>query len=285
MQYRSRDGDMDIKNNIVYVTFKETRKAVIRKIKLSQYLGDDYGCPVCGVRLKSFKPIWKSYRRKTAEMGYVYPLSSIETFNEDAYSCPSCDASDRERLFALFFDEVFRGFDQGPRRRLVEFAPSTALRRRLSRHPQVAYRSADIIRQTVDDRVDITDMALYPNNSIDIFLCSHVLEHVEDDRKAMQEMFRALRPGGFAVVMVPLIHGVEETHEDPAFNTPELRWKYFGQDDHVRQYGKTDFVKRLTSAGFHVDQLGADYFGPDVFRRAGIAQDSILYVARKTVPS
>jgi SAM-dependent methyltransferase len=104
---------------------------------------------------------------------------------------------------------------------------------------------------------------------------------VPDDRKAIGELFRTLRPGGFAIVMVPLIHGVEATHEDPAINTPELRWKYYGQDDHVRQYGKSDFVDRLTAAGFRVDQIGVDHFGAEAFRRAGIAPDSVLYVARK----
>ena len=72
----------------------------------------------------------------------------------------------------------------------------------------------------------------------------------------MREMFRTLRPGGVAVVMVPLVHGVEETDEDAAIDTPELRWRYYGAGDHVRQYGKADFVKRLTETGFRVDRLG-----------------------------
>jgi hypothetical protein len=81
--------------------------------------------------------------------------------------------------------------------------------------------------------------------------------------------------------MVPIVHGVEETHEDPAIDTPELRWRYYGSDDHLRQYGKADFINRLTAAGFEVDQLGAATFGKESFRCAGIAPDSILYVARK----
>jgi SAM-dependent methyltransferase len=276
---------MRFKDNAVYVSFKEAKKALIRRIRLPQHLGDEHCCPVCGTHVKAFKPIWKSYIRKVNETNYVYPLSSVETFNAQAYSCPACDASDRERLYALYFDEVNAALDQSRPHRLVEFAPSPALRRRLRGYAHIAYRSADLFRQAVDDRIDITDMAAYPTGSVDIFLCSHVLEHVPDDRKAMGELFRTLKPGGFAIVMVPLIHGLDETHEDPAINTNELRWKYYGQDDHVRQYGKADFVKRLTAAGFQVDQIGVDHFGADVFERAGIAPDSVLYVARKSVPS
>jgi SAM-dependent methyltransferase len=274
-------GDMRLKDNAVYVTFKEAKKAFIRRLKLPQYLGDEYCCPVCGTHVNAFKPIWKSFIRKVRETNYVYPLEAVETFNAQAYSCPACDASDRERLYALYFEELNSSLDQGRPLRLIEFAPSPALQRKLRGYPSISYRSADLYRQVVDDCVDITNMACYPASSIDIFLCSHVLEHVPDDRKAIGELFRTLRPGGFAIVMVPLIHGVEATHEDPAINTPELRWKYYGQDDHVRQYGKSDFVDRLTAAGFRVDQIGVDHFGAEAFRRAGIAPDSVLYVARK----
>jgi SAM-dependent methyltransferase len=271
---------MRFKDNAVYVTFKETRKALIRRIKLPKYRGDAYCCPVCGTSLKAFKPIWKSYIRKITENNYVYPLSAVETFNAESYSCPACDASDRERLYALYFEEVLGAVHRHQPLRMVEFAPSPALARKLRGHPRISYRTADLYRQTVDDRIDITDMG-YVTGSVDIFLCSHVLEHVPDDRKAMGELFRVLRPGGLAIVMVPLIRGVDETHEDPSINTPELRWKYYGQDDHLRQYGKIDFVKRLAAAGFQVDQIGIEHFGADTFRRVGILPNSILYVARK----
>ncbi len=270
------------KHSAFYVTLKEARKSLLRRIKLPRYLGSKFQCAVCDTRLNAFKPIWKSFRRKIEETGYVYPISSIETFNFDAYACPACDASDRERLYALYFDRMFHTLDRRRRYRLVEFAPSRALSRRLKTYDFIEYRSADLFRRTVDDRVDITDMRSYDDSSVDFVLCSHILEHVRDDRKAMREIFRILRSGGIAVVMVPIIRGVEETHEDPAIDTPELRWKYYGLDDHLRQYGKADFVDRLTAAGFEVDQLGIATFGDEAFTRAGIALDSVLYVAHKS---
>jgi SAM-dependent methyltransferase len=271
-----------VKRNVAYVALKEARKALIRRIKLPQYLGDRHECPVCGTGLAAFKPLWKSYRRHTAEAGYIYPLSQVETFNIDAYSCPACDASDRERLYALYIEDAFRR--DPPRRglRMVEFAPSPALQKKLRSYPFIDYRSADLFRNNVDDRqVDITDMHQYADGAFDIFLCSHVLEHIPDDRRAMRQLHRILSPEGFGIVMVPLVHGVEETHEDPAIVTDQQRWKYYGSGDHLRQYGRRDFLDRLNAAGFAVQRLSIDDFGADRFQRAGIAEDSILYVVRK----
>jgi SAM-dependent methyltransferase len=273
----------NLKHNAIYVAFKERRKAIQRRLRLPQYLGGDHSCPVCATNLRAFKPIWKSFHKNIALHGYIHPLTSIETFNTSAYSCPACDASDRERLYALFFDREFSALDRGRRYRLVEFAPSVTLRRKLNSFPFIEYRSADLFRKTVDDRIDITDMKPYGDGSIDVFLCSHILEHVPDDRKAMSELYRILKPGGFGIVMVPLVHGVEDTQESPDINTEALRWKYYMSGDHLRQYGTRDFVKRLSAAGFQVDQLGIKYFGEETFGRAGIAADSILYVVRKPV--
>jgi SAM-dependent methyltransferase len=110
-----------------------------------------------------------------------------------------------------------------------------------------------------------------------------VLEHVGDDRKAMAEIFRVLRPNGFAVLLVPLVHGVDDTIEDPAIITSQQRWGHYGSDDHVRQYGKRDFIDRLVAAGFRVDQVDIAHFGEEAFRRAGIAPDSVIYVVGKGV--
>ena len=269
-----------IKHQVWYVALKEGRKAVRRRLALRRFRGDDHQCPVCGTRLNGFKPIWKSWWRAIAEHHYRYPVTAIETFNANAYSCPACDASDRERLYALYLDRIAATLDRSRRYRFVEFAPSMPLRRRLRRLPFIDYRSADLHRRSVDDRIDITAMG-YGDASIDMILCSHILEHIPDDRKAMREMLRVLAPGGLAIVMVPLIVGLDETLEDPAINTRALRWTHYGDGDHVRQYGKRDFLDRLRAAGFTVERLGIDEFGAETLRRAGIAENSELIVARK----
>lgn len=270
-----------IKRSAPYLAFRQWNKAVRRRLKLPSYRGTTYRCPICGTGLNAFKPMWKSYWRDVEKYGWVHPVAAMETFNVGAYSCPCCDASDRERLMALYLERAFGGLDPQRRYRLIEFAPAHALHRAIRRYPFIAYRSADLMRSDVDERADLTDLRGYDDASVDIFLCSHVLEHIPDDRKAMSELHRVLKPSGFGLFLVPLLVGVDETHEDPNLTTIAERWKFFGMGDHVRQYGRRDFVDRLRSAGFQVDQLGIDFFDAEAFRKAGIADNSVLYVVRR----
>src|SRR5215468_5815875 len=160
------------KNSLLYVTLRQWDKALRRKIQLGKYRGTEFRCPVCGVALSAFKPGAVSYERMLREHGYIYPLDAIETFNVAAYSCPSCDASDRERLYALYLDRAFSSHAPGRRYCVLEFAPSPGLSRKLKRMPFVDYRSADLYRNNVDDRIDITDMRGYPDAAFDVVLCS-----------------------------------------------------------------------------------------------------------------
>jgi SAM-dependent methyltransferase len=268
------------RQSLIYDAVRKRGKVLKRAMRLPRYLGTEYQCPVCGVGLRAFRPMWKSYWRDVKIYRPVHPAESMETLNLEAFTCPRCDAFDRDRLTAIYLENAFAGFDRNRTYHLLEFAPGDALFKKLKSHPFIAYRSADLSRKTVDERVDMTDMAAYADGSLDIMLCSHILEHIPDDRKAMYEMRRVLKPDGFAIVLVPLVVGVDETHEDPSMDTPELRWKYFGMGDHVRQYGKRDFIQRLEAAGLNVEQLGTEHFGAETFHRAGIAQNSVLYVVR-----
>jgi SAM-dependent methyltransferase len=223
--------------------------------------------------------MWKSYWRDAKRFVPIHPAETLETLNLAAFTCPRCDAYDRDRLTMLYLEQVFRARDRNRGYRLIEFAPGDALHKKLKRYPFITYRSADLSRKDVDERVDLTAMNGYADNSVDILLCSHVLEHIPDDQKAMREICRVLKPDGFAILLVPLVIGLDTTHEDPSMNTEALRWKYFGMGDHVRQYGKRDFILRLEAAGLKIDTLGIEHFGAEAFRRAGIAGNSVLYVA------
>ena len=124
-------------------------------------------------------------------------------------------------------------------------------------------------------------MKIYKNNSIDMFLCTHVLEHVTDDLKAMKELYRILKTGGWGIIMVPILLSINRISENPSITSEHDRWRYFGQSDHVRMYSKKGFLQRLSKAGFKIEQLGIAYFGTDVFKRNGISPKSILYVVSK----
>ena len=118
---------------------------------------------------------------------------------------------------------------------------------RLKKLAHLDYITADLYKKAMV-KVDITDIQ-YPDDSFNIVYCSHVLEHIDDDRLAMRELYRVLKPQGWAVLMVPIAG--EKTLEDPSVTDPVERERLFGQHNHVRQYG-TDFKERLEEAGFNV---------------------------------
>ena len=244
-----------------------------------------YYCPVCNRRLLRFSvlPVW--YFEKWQEHGYIHSIFAMETLNIVAYGCPSCGAADRNRLYALYLKQRLGRMDDTKRYSFIEFGPAGPLSAWLKKHPSLNYRSSDLYLNNVDDRVDITDMPLYKNDSIDIFLCSHILEHVEDDRKAMEELHRILKPGGWGIVMAPILLTLTDVYEDTSIKTEADRWKHFQQGDHVRLYSKQGFIRRLEAVGFKVNQFGIDRFGADVFKKHGIDPRSVLYVVEKPSPS
>jgi SAM-dependent methyltransferase len=135
--------------------------------------------------------------------------------------------------------------------------------------------------EAVDDKIDIMDMHIYKDNSVDIFLCSHVLEHVSDDRKAISELYRILKSGGWGIIMVPILLHLKDIYEDPSVTSEAERWKHFGQGDHLRTYSKEGFKGRLAEGGFRITELGIEYFGADTFEKCGIYPRSVLYIVEK----
>jgi O-antigen biosynthesis protein len=236
-------------------------------------------CPVCERELRRFDRLPDMYEEEARKHGFPLPISGAETLNRAAYSCTRCGASDRDRLCALFLREN-RTSETNPRPRLVHFAPARALDQCVRR---LGYevRTTDLFMDGVDDRLNIEHLDAYPEGSFDGLICSHVLEHVPNDRQAMRELFRILRPGGWGIVLVPLNLSVEKTDEDPSVTDVHERWRRFGQDDHIRLYARRDFIARLKEPGFVVEELGIAHFGEHAFRINAIAPGSILYVARK----
>lgn len=160
--------------------------------------------------------------------------------------CPGCRSAERHRKMALILARKTPALERT--QRILHIAPEPALRMWLSDLPTVEYVCADLLRGDVDLRLDITDMDL-PDGSFDGVICSHVLEHVDDDIAAMREFGRVLRPGGWALLNVPHEPGREATYEDSSITTEAGRLAAFGQEDHVRIYGRDDFLNRVTKAG------------------------------------
>lgn len=139
---------------------------------------------------------------------------------------------------------------------MLHVAPEWKLFQKFSSFPGIDYCPVDKFTEgyryppgTID--MDITEMD-YPDNNFDFILCSHVLEHILDDKKAMMELYRVLKPDGWGILQVPIDMQRDETYEDNSITKPDERQKAFGQFDHVRIYGK-DYIDRLRSVGFSVE--------------------------------
>lgn len=238
-------------------------------------------CPVCDSRVIAFLPLPEFFRENQQKYGFPFADSDAETCNTTAYLCPSCEASDRDRLYALYLGDYLKSLNNAE---LVDFGPSeplSAFIRRLIKGRNIRYRTADLLTDNADDRVDITDLRSYEDDRFDSFICSHVLEHVPDDRKALRELYRILKPGGKAILMVPIIMSIDQIDEDASVTDEAERWRRFGQGDHIRLYSKRGFLERVREAGFSVDELGREFFGAELFDRAGISRQSVLYVVEK----
>lgn len=185
--------------------------------------------------------------------------------------CPKCGSAERYRLLALWLDRHGGALREA---RVLHFAPEKGLTQLLKARVG-SYQSADITPGRADLIRNIEAIA-ESDSSYDCIVCSHVLEHV-DDRKALLEVYRVLKPGGLALIMLPVIEGWSTTYENKAVVTPEERDRHFGQWDHVRYYG-ADVRDRIRAAGFKLDEFTAE--GEDVLVY-GLARGEKLFIANK----
>ena len=162
--------------------------------------------------------------------------------------CPRCGSLGRHRVNWLFLSEHTNLRDRPTR--LLHVAPEPSLRRCFERLPNVSYLSADYDSALAMEQMDITDIR-YLDESFDAIVCNHVLHYVDDDGRAMRELRRVLRPGGWALLQVPVDPSRAVTLEDPRVTDPRERARVFGHRDHARVYG-SDYSERLEEAGFVV---------------------------------
>lgn len=232
---------MSLKEYAKWIIPVEFRPVVKRVVFRLLYFGNRYYCPVCRSNVRLWKPL-----------GYDLPVIAEKQIIGSGLRkamCPVCGSSDRVRLLYLFMKQKTNVF--GGKLKLLHIAPEDSLMDLFVNMPNLDYLTADIDPVKVIQQMDITQIN-YPENTFDAILCNHVLEHIPDDRIAMSELFRVLKPGGWAILQIPISKILEETFEDFTITTPADKEKYFGQKDHVRIYGK-DYTRRLQEAGFTVE--------------------------------
>lgn len=159
---------------------------------------------------------------------------------EKGIICPICHSLPRQRNLIKFlnYTDIFTKTC-----RVLHFAPEECLKDIFESYDNIEYITTDILGD-VTVRMDITDN-LFKDNVFDYVICSHVLEHIENDRQAISEIARVLKPSGLALIQIPIDKNRQKTYEDSSIKSASARKKAFGQHDHVRIYGK-DFINRLS---------------------------------------
>ena len=216
-------------------------------------------CPICGSCYDSFLPF-----------GEIPRANAL---------CPECHSLERHRLLWLFLQKKTNIFT-APQITVLDIAPVPFLSERFQKIPTINYLSIDLRSPYAMQHMDLTNLSL-PDNHFDCIICYHVLEHVPDDRKAISELFRVMKPGAWGILQVPLKPGLLKTIEDPLISSPQQRLILYGNEDHVRYYG-LDYRERLEAAGFDVciDPFARSMSNSDAVLHA-ILQDEDIYLCVK----
>ena len=227
------------------------------KLMSLKYIGDQVTCPCCNGHFRNFMTI---------------------TQNQWDRACPKCLSHSRHRLMSLYLKNRTNIFSNNLK--VLHIAPEYALYRTLRSSSNLEYISADLDSSLAMVKMDITSIQ-FEDNTFDVIICSHVLEHVLDDQKAMRELFRVLKPGGWAILQSPIDLTRDTTFEDPKIVSPDDREKAFGQSDHVRIYG-CDYKDRLEAAGLivKIDNY-VTTLGINMVKKYGLQENEDIYFCTK----
>ena len=231
----------------------------LRALKSLMYVGKEVTCPCCNRSFRKFLHAGEVVLRKNA-------------------LCPRCESLERHRLLWLYLKNKTNFFTD--KLRVLHFAPEYFFQKTFKSMPNLDYISADLILPLAMVKMDITNI-VYGDNSFDVILCCHVLEHIIDEHRALTELFRVLKPSGWAILQVPIDLNRDKTFEDANIVMPEERERFFGQKDHVRIYGR-DYKDRLEKAGFTVKvDTYVRELGDDMIKKYGLVKEEDIYFCMK----
>lgn len=224
------------------------------------YSGNKFEDPITGKRYRKLLPYGRIVSRPNALAPHSLSL-------------------ERHRLLWLYLKERTGFFTDNLR--VLHIAPEYCFLKPFKALSNLQYISADLVSPWADIKLDVRSIQ-YPDSSFNVIICNHVLEHIDDEQKAMSELYRVMAPGGFGIFQVPLDPLLTQTLENPAYNTPALREKHYGQRDHVRLYG-TDYAQRLRSVGFTVvEDSYVKQLAPELVQRYALPKDEIIYLCKKS---
>lgn len=192
---------------------------------------------------------------------------------------PGTLSLERHRLLWLYLKQETDFFTTP--KKVLHFAPEQAFYKRFRRQKNLDYTTTDLESPLADVKADICNLP-FETDSFDVILCNHVLEHIPDDTRAMQELYRVLKPGGMGIFQIPQELDREYTFEDDTITDPRERAAIFGQYDHVRVYGK-DYFDKLRSIGFTVKEIHyTQQLSPELVARYALAKGEIIPVCFKS---
>lgn len=222
--------------------------------------GNRVKCPICSRSFRKFLPYGRINPRPNA-------------------LCPNCLSLERHRLIWLYLRQKTAFFQS--RQSVLHIAPEACFIPRFEDLHQERYITADLESPLAKVKMDIHHMP-FADNSFDVVLCNHVLEHVADDIQAMREIRRVLKPGGFAIMQVPFFNPIpDKTTSDPTITDRKMREKLFGQDDHVRRYGH-DYPERINMSGLRaIEEDFVNTLPEKELHRYGLVKGEIIFRGEK----
>lgn len=257
-------GDKSMRRLMKFLVRNIPRPILIRfsyffaKLIMPFYKGNQVECPICEHQFKKLLP----YGNKGATNRL----------------CPSCLSLERHRLLWLYLRDSTDFFKD--KYKVLHIAPEQTFLKRFKALNNLDYTTADLVSPIADIHFDVMQIPL-EDNSFDVVICNHVLEHVKNDITAMKEIFRILKPRGWAILQVPINTKFETTYEDESIITSKEREKAFGQYDHVRWHGN-DYQKRLEKAGFKVETFkAANQYDNLLQNKYRLDSTEILFINRK----
>jgi SAM-dependent methyltransferase len=205
---------------------------MVRPLLIFAYRGKKYKDPIDGKTFSKFLPY-----------GYEHQRENVLS--------PSTLSLERHRLLWLYLKHK-TAFFSSPQK-VLHFAPEQAFYKRFKALKHLDYTTTDLNSPIADVKADICQLP-FKNNSYDLVICNHVLEHIQDDTKAIREIFRVLKSDGMAILQIPQDMNRSKTFEDDSITDPKQRAEIFGQYDHLRIYGR-DFFEKLREIGFEVHEV------------------------------
>lgn len=234
---------------------------IFRRIAPLLYKGNNVECPVCERKFRKFL----SYGSKVAHRENVL--------------CPYDLTLERHRLMWLYLKRE-SDFFTAEKLDVLHIAPEQCFYGLFKKQRNLVYLTADLVSPIADMHFDLHTVPL-EDNRFDVIFCNHVLEHVDDAMQCMKELYRVLKPGGWAIMQVPQDMNREETYEDWSITSPEERELHFWQKDHVRLFGR-DYPEWLRNAGFEVeDGFTSSKLSTEEIERYRLHKSEVLYIARK----